>query len=504
MAKEKKAKIKGKVDSKLKGRVVEENITSFGKRALKLYADEVNLERATPDLIDGLKPVSRRIVFGTSEVAKTQFAKSAQIVGHVMGTYHPHGDSSIYGAMVTMVNATTPLLHGKGGWGTLLDNAAAMRYTNARLSAFGRIAFDSDYMNKEVTTFVPNYDDRTTEPVSIPFPLPVILFSGDSGIGYGSACDIPGFTPESVVEVLKKLLQGEKLKPIDFAKIMKPEYKWGGEFVNTKVNREAWLQMFKTSKASVQFQAPLHLDQAKRQVMINEWPYGLDPEKFVAWAREQPEVLQVYPSKGTTEFTIVMKKGYNSVQWDAFIKKVQKRTQVKSSYNINVTKRTATITDGVVDYDVKMMSLSVPQLVIAWLRARLEIETKALTYRIKRQNEAIAYSKLMIFAATKLDVIVPIIRKSKAPREELMKKLKLTKEQADQILELKLRQLTRLDQDAIDAKRKEQVKHLEQLEKWLAKPKKKLVLDIDAAMEAIVQDRKFVASKDKQELTLEA
>jgi len=486
----------------IKGSVVDQSITDFGKRALKRYADEVNLERATPDLIDGLKPVARRIMHGTSEVARTQFTKSAQIVGHVMGTYHPHGDSSIYGAMVTMAQSTVPLIHGKGNWGTILDNAAAMRYTNARLSHFGRLGFDSDYANKEVTSYVPNYDNRTIEPVSIPFPLPVILFGGDSGIGYGAACDLPSFTPESVAEVLKRLLAGEKLKPVDFAKIMKPVHKWGGEFVNTKENRKAWLNMFTTSKASVQYQSPLKVDELKRTVTINEWPSGLDPLKFTEWARGLSETQEVYPSKGTSEFTIVMKKGYNTVQFEAYLKKIQTKTRVKASYNINATKRTATITDGVVDYDVQLLSFSVPQLVVTWLKARIEIEIKSLNYRIRKQGEAIAYSELLIFAASKLEIIVPIIKKSKQPKEDLMRKLKLTELQANQILDLTLRKLTRLDQDLIEQKRKEQLAYLKELEKILAKPKKKVSADIDKALEAIAADRKYYASKDKQELSL--
>jgi DNA gyrase/topoisomerase IV subunit A len=485
-----------------KGRIKSQSITVFGMKALKLYGDEVNLDRATPDLIDGLKPVVRRIVWGTSQVAKTVFAKSAQIVGQVMGTYHPHGDSSIYGAMVTSVQSCTPLLHGKGGWGNLIDSAAAMRYTNARLSHFGRTGLDPDYANKEVTAFVPNYDDKTIEPVSIPYPLPIILFNGGEGIGYAGACNLPSFTPESVVEVLKQLLGGEKLKAEDFAKTLKPVQRWGGEFVKSRENKKAWLEMFTSNKASVQFQSPLIVDSVKKTVIVNEWPSGLDPEKFVEWARALPETNECYPSKGSAEFTIVMRKGYNSVQFDKWVEQIQKKTRVKSSFNINVTSRKAIIVDGVVDYEVALLSLSVPKLLVAWLRARLEIEIKSLQYRIARQQEAIDYSKLLIFAANKLDIIVPIIRTSKNPRDDLAKKLKITLVQADQILDLTLRKLTRLDQDVWKDKLKDQLKFMEQLNKWLKAPKKKMMVDMEAAMEAIKLDRLHIESQDKQKLTL--
>lgn len=486
------------------GAMLNSNITAFGLKSLKLYADEVNLERATPDLIDGLKPVARRIVYGASEVAKSQFVKAAQVVGHVMGTYHPHGDVSIYGAMVTMAQSTVPLVHGKGNWGSIVDKPAAMRYTNVRLSNFGRLGFDPDYANPEVTSYVPNYDERTVEPVSVPYPLPIILFSGAEGIGYGVACSIPAFTPASVADVLKRLLKGEKLKPEDFAKSMEPEFKWGGEFVRTKENRKAWNEMFLGPKASVLFRAPLKIDSIKRSVSIDEWPNGLDPEKICLWARALPETDKAYPSKGTTEFTFIMKKGYNSVQFDAWVKKIEAKTKAKASYNINVTRRVASVNDGVVEYEVKLLSMSVPQLVVAWLRERLATEIKSLDYRIRKQQEAIAYSELLIMAANKLDIIVPIIKNSKQPREDLSKALKITLEQANQILDLTLRKLTRLDQDLIEAKRKEQLVQLKQLEKWRAKPKPKMCDDIDVALKAIEDDRKWYALKDKQELTLSA
>lgn len=488
--------------STLKAKVVQQSITVFGMKALKLYADEVNLDRATPDLNDGLKPVSRRIAWGASEAPRGQFFKSARIVGDVMGKYHPHGDTSIYGGMVTMVQACTPLLHGEGNWGNIIAEPAAMRYTLARLSNFGRSGFDPDYANKEVTSFVPNYDDKDVEPVSIPFPLPVILFNGGEGIGYGAACSIPSFTPESVVEVLQRLLGGEKLKPLDFAKMMKPAAKWGGEFVNTKENRAAWAMMFTTNKASVQFQAPLVVDVVKKTIIINEWPSGLNPQKFVEWVRDMPETQEVYTSKGSSEFTIVMKRAYNSVQFDTYLKKIQTKTRVKASYNINVTSRKATITDGVVDYEVALLSLSVPKLVIAWLRSRIEIELKSLAYRVRKQEAAIAYSKLMIFAATKIDTIVRIIKTSKNPAIELSKALKITVDQSNQILELRLRQLTKLDQSALQTKLKEQVVFLGQLHKWQKAPKKKISGDIDLAMEAIIKDRDYAHKVKTQKLEL--
>ena len=484
-------------------RVISQSITQYGMKALRIYGDEVNLDRATPDLKDGLKPVQRRIIFGASSNPKGVKVKSARIVGDVMGKFHPHGDKSIYDAMVTMVRSCTPLILGSGNWGNLIDGAAAMRYTEAQASNFGRTGFDGDYVNKEVTPFVPNYDGKEEEPLYIPYPLPIILFNGGSGIGYAAASNLPSFTPESVADVLKRLLSGEKLKPEDFARIMKPTYKYGGQFVNTKANKEAWLQMFTSHKASVQFQSPLKVDVAKRQIVINEWPAGVNPTNVSETLKTFDYIQEVYPSKGSSEITILIKKGYNTVQFEEFVGAIQKMTRAKQSFNINVTNREVTIVDGLVDYEVTLMKLSVPKLVIAWLRARLVTEAKSLTYRIKKQQAAIAYSKLMVFAAINIETIIPIVRYSKTPKEDLCKKLKIEMFQAEQIMELKLRQLGRLDQNDLKQKIKEQKQHLAQLEAWQKKPKKKMLGDIDIAMQSIEADRKFILKQRTQKLVLQ-
>lgn len=481
-------------------RVIPQSITVYGMKALRLYANEVNLDRATPDLKDGMKPVQRRIVYGAADNPKGVQVKSARVVGDVMGKYHPHGDGSIYGAMVTLVKSPTPLLAGTGNWGNLVDGPAAMRYTEATLTNFGRSGFDPNYAHREVTSFVPSYDGKEMEPVSIPFPLPVILFNGGEGIGYGTACSLPSFTPESVVAVLQELLAGTKLKPEDFAKMLKPVHRNGGNFVNSKNNRDAWLKMFTGTKASVLFEAPLKVDTVKKTLVIKDWPPGLDPTVFSEWLKTLDEVQEVYPSNGSQELTIVVKRAYNSVQFDAFVKLVQLKARKKVSYNINVTNREAVITDGVVDYTVDLMNLSIPQLVVAWLRARIVTEKRSLEYRIRKQAAAIAYSELMIFAAGKTDIIVKIVREAKDPRAELVKVLKVTAEQADQILEIRLRQLGRLDQADLHAKLKDQQRHAKELERWLKKPNAKISTDIGIAMETILADRKVAERKRNQKL----
>ncbi|HHN9420339.1 TPA: DNA gyrase subunit A, partial [Escherichia coli] len=236
-----------------------ESLRDFSTRSMKTYGVTVNLDRSVPDLFDGLKPVHRRILWGASHHEK-RFIKSARVVGDVVGRYHPHGDIAAYDALVTLVNQSTPTMLGSGNWGSMVDGAAAARYTETKLSAYGHSFLNPDYIHKEVTTFVPNYDDSDIEPVTLPAMLPNVLLNGGEGIGVGITTSLPTFTPESVVAILQRMLKGEDLTPRDFAKTLKYSHKYGGQLVKSKENQKGWLSMFETSKGKVQFESMMNID----------------------------------------------------------------------------------------------------------------------------------------------------------------------------------------------------------------------------------------------------
>lgn len=472
-----------------------ESLAVFGTREMGVYAEEVNLSRAVPDLIDGLKPVQRRIMWAASLLGK-DFVKTARLVGDIIGRYHPHGDASVAGAITTIVQSNVPVISGKGNWGSLIDPAAAMRYTNCRLSNYGWSFFDADYISKSVSSFVPNYDDTTIEPVSLPALMPNVLINGGDGIGVGTTTMLPTFTPESVAEVMTRLLQGEKLTTLDFAKTFKYANRYGGRLVKSKENQAAWMKLFTDSTTSLQFESRLEVDRDRKSITIDDWPKGLNPLKFISKVRLYPEVDQAYNHAGATGFRIEMRKDFNYAQFDKLVAKVQAATRVRRSIKINVTHRKSSIVDGVVSFDTRYLALSVPQLLITWLRERVALEKRSLEFRIGKQQVAIEYSKLLIFASNNLDTIFKALR---APDSKayLVKHLKLSPEDSDKILELKVRQLSKLDQEAIKAKLKEQESHMKQLKHWLALPKKKIVEDTKLILEAIARDRKFEADKDK-------
>lgn len=478
------------------GIIRNESLADFGAREMGVYADEVNLARAVPDLMDGMKPVQRRILWAASQESN-DFVKLAKVVGSVLGKYHPHGDSSVAGACTVIVQSNVPTLLGKGNWGSLIDPAAAMRYINCKLSNYGWTFFDPDYINKEVTSFVPNYDDTLVEPVSLPAMLPNVLLNGGEGIGVGTTTVLPTFTVESVVAILRRMFAGEKLTVTDFAKTLKYHYRYGGHLVKSKENKEGWLRLFTDDTATITFEAGLVIDRDNKAIEIDDWPKGLNPIKFIEKVRLMKGVDQAFNHKGATGFRIEVDKKYNYAQFDSLTEAVRKATRVRRSFKINVTHRQAKIDDGVVSYDTKYLSLSVPRLLMAWAKERIALEKRSLAYRITKQEAAIAYSKLLIYAANNLDTIFKALRAQDA-KAYLVKHLKLTEEQADKILELKVRQLSKLDQDAIKEKLKAQLKMLSQLNAWLKRPREKVSQDMDRVVEAIDKDLKFEAAKDRK------
>lgn len=482
MAKKSKLQKQGTEDRNVR----DESLTKFGRRNIKIYATEVNLARSVPDLFDGLKPVQRRILWGAS--VQNSDVKTARIVGDVLGKYHPHGDVAVQDAIETLItSAPTALMYGKGNWGGLMDGAAAMRYTNCGLTGYGRTLFDNDYINGAVTQFVPNYDGRDTEPVTLPAMLPHVLMTASEGIGVGITTCLPSFTPKSVVEMLELLLKGKKVTRETFAETLKPSMRWGGRRVKSKANKEEWMKLFTDSEANVQFEADIDVDRDHKAMVIREWPAGLRPDTFIEKVRELSLCKAAYNIENDVTVRIECRKDANYDQFDKFVEKVQKMTRKGRAFKVNVTQRQAIIEDGRVSYKTEMIAAPVPEIMLMWLRSRVAMETVSLKERIRKQEAAIHYSKLLLFAADKLDIIFKGLRQ-KDTETYLVKHLKKSIEDVKTILELKVRQLSSLDASKWEAKLKEQEKHLKQLNTWLKEPKTKVLLDVHRVHEIIQKD----------------
>lgn len=395
--------------------------------------------------------------------------------------------NSSYGTIVGMVHDNVPLFTGIGNWGGLLDGAAAERYTNCCLSDVGWSCFDPNYI--AVTDMVPNYDGKDKEPVIIPVQLPFVLLNGSDGIGVGVTCKLPSFTLESVKNVLVKLFGGEKLNHQLIAKILKPQLKYGGHFVNDKENQEQWLELIKTGRASIKYQSDLVVDEKKKEIEISEWPGSLNPEKFIAKVKLLPQVQRAYNSRGALTFKIEAKRTLTTDQFTELVKKVQKLASCSVSYRVNVTHREVSINDGIVNYNTQFLSLGISELILRWSKLRIELEEKSLKYRIEKQEKIIAYSKLLIFACSKLNIIFQALKQPNS-EEYLVEHLKITKEEAKSILDLRVRQLSKLDQDDLKVTLKAQQTELAQLKTWLKNPKPKIKDDIIKAVALANADAK--------------
>lgn len=480
--------------------IVDESLRSFGTRNIKEYAVAVNLDRSVPDLFDGCKPVFRRILWGASHQER-KFIKTARIVGDVLGKFHPHGDKSIADAIETLVNMPTPTVLGSGNWGSLIDSAAAARYTEMKLSGYGLSFFDPDYINKAVTSFVPNYDGSEIEPVTLPAQLPNVLLNGGEGIGVGITTNLPTFTPESMLEIIRRLLNGEKLEPKDYAKTLKFSNKYGGSLVKSKENQKGWAKMFEGPEGRVVFESDIVVDRDHKTMTISDWPPGTNLEKFVIKVRAMPECQRCYNSKGSMTYTIEAKPAYNFAQFDKFVEKVRTATKQARSFKIHVTQREATTIDGVTKFDTKFLRLSVPQLIIKWMKLRIALELKSLAYRVNKQEEAIAYTKLLIKACDHVDDGVKAL-KSRDPVQTLMKLMAIDESDAKTLLNLRFIQWSKLDQQQQQTKLVDQKKLLTQLQTWHAAPKAKIKLDIEAIAAIIAKDREVKVTKAKQKLVI--
>ena len=395
--------------------------------------------------------------------------------------------NSSYGTIVGMVHDNVPLFTGIGNWGGLLDGAAAERYTNCCLSDVGWSCFDPNYI--AVTDMVPNYDGKDKEPVIIPVQLPFVLLNGSDGIGVGVTCKLPSFTLDSVKNILVKLFNGEKVNHQIIAKTLKPQLKYGGHFVNDKDNQDQWLELIKTGRAAIRYQSTLEVDEKKKEIEISEWPGSLNPEKFIAKVKLLPQVLRAYNSRGALTFKIEAKRSLTAEQFTDLVKKIQKLASCSVSYRVNVTHREVSINDGIVNYNTQFLSLGISELIMRWSRLRIELEEKSLKYRIQKQEKVIAYSKLLIFACSKLNIIFQALKQPNS-EEYLVEHLKITKEEAKAILDLRVRQLSKLDQDDLKLTLKAQQEELSQLKAWLKNPKPKIKDDIIKAVALANTDAK--------------
>lgn len=453
---------------------------------LTQYGQEVNEERSIPDFRDGLKPVHRRSMWAMQQVVTSQnrLIKSARVVGDCLGRYHCHGDAAVYGAIVTLATASVPVIQGEGNWGTQVDSAASMRYTNCNLTELGKLNFHQHFL--PCADLIPNFDGSTKEPLVLPALLPQLLFNGSSGIGVGVTTSIPSFEPASVLKTMIRLLSGEQLTADDYAKSLKFQEVYGGQPVKSKENAEAIRTFFESHKGYVDWNSEIEIDRDKKTITILAFAPGISPLNFLEnKVKPRDEVQNVSAGDEGMSFVIRCKKALNYNDFDKFVAFLKKGLVCRNHYEVYVTERL--LDEGSDEkYHVNFFAISIPDLIVRWLKWRCKLEAKSLDYRIDRTQGQIAFTELMILACDNLQVIMDALRRDDTA-EYISKKLKITLEQANTILDRKVRNLSKLDNNKLRLRVKELKTLLATLKKKRAKPS----AEVKAFLESVVDQFKL-------------
>ncbi len=414
----------------------------------KEYGTAVNEDRSVPGKIDGLKPVTRKLLWAAYKMGSTsgsKLVKAARVVGETMGKFHPHGDAGTYSGLVTLVNSPIPLFEGQGNWGNLSETTpAAMRYTEARLNKFSeKIFFDKFYL--PTIEYIDNYDGSDVEPLNLPALLPNLLLNGTFGIGVGVSTYVPSYTVSSVVKVLKAALSGEKL---DYKLCRKLEFttKYGGVATPDKAVLK---QLYKTGKGKIPFKSVHTIDLKKNCVVITQFAPITSLERALEKCADLKEVVKPNDASGKKDkyatVKVELKKSLKGKELEKVVDKVMNIFSTNENFDIKVTTRTL---DKKGNAKVELSNSTVPQILQDWIDYRIALEVKACNYWIGKADEKIAYLNLLRKAVANRALIIKALDKD-CSEEELVKfiakSLKITEDEANKILDLKVRQLRKLE-----------------------------------------------------------
>ena len=439
-------------------------LASFTEKAYLDYSMYVVLDRALPNLADGLKPVQRRIIYAMSELglsAAAKYKKSARTVGDVLGKFHPHGDSACYEAMVLMAQPFSyryPLIDGQGNWGSPDDpkSFAAMRYTESRLTPFAQVLLAE--LEQGTVEWAPNFDGTLEEPKVMPARLPHVLLNGTTGIAVGMATDIPPHNVREVAAACVRLLEkpdsttGELMKHIQG-----PDYPTEAEIVTPKADIRA---MYNTGLGSIRARARWNREDG--EIVITALPYQVSPAKVleqIAQQMQQKKLPMVEDLRDECDhenpirLVIVPRSG--RVDAVELMDHLFATTDLERSYRVNL---------NMIGLDGRPRVFNLKDLLSEWLKFRLVTVRRRLQHRLDKVLARLHILDGLLIAFLNLDEVIRIIRREDEPKPVLMKRFKITEIQADAILETKLRHLAKLEEMKIKGEQKELDKERAELE----------------------------------------
>jgi len=421
-------------------------LSEFVRPAYLNYAMYVIMDRALPFIGDGLKPVQRRIVYAMSELglrASAKYKKSARTVGDVLGKYHPHGDSACYEAMVLMAQPFSyryPLIDGQGNWGSI-DNPkdfAAMRYTESRLSPYADMLLAEVEMG--TTEWAANFDGTLREPVTLPARLPNILLNGATGIAVGMTTDILPHNIGEVVEACIHLIDHPRARIKDVcAFVQGPDFPTGAEIINP---RAEIVEAYRTGLGNIRMRASYEYDNG--DIIITALPYQVSTARVIEQiaammqAKKLPMVADIRDESDHEDpirLRIIPRS--NRVDKDALMGHLLATTELEKTYRLNL---------NVIGLNRRPQTLGLVELLRQWLEFRKQTVVKRLSYRLEQINERLHVLEGLLAVYLHLDEVIRIIRTSDAPEQDLMRRFKLSAVQVEAILQIRLRQLARLEE----------------------------------------------------------
>ena len=496
-------------------------LARFAQQAYLDYAISVVKGRALPDGSDGQKPVQRRILYAMNAMglaSGSRPVKSARVVGDVLGRYHPHGDQAAYDAMVRMAQDFSlryPLIDGQGNFGSRDgDGAAAMRYTEARLTPIARLLLDE--IDEGTVDFMPNYDGSTQEPRLLPARLPFVLLNGASGIAVGMATEIPSHNLREVAEATLLLLKNPKAKLEEVLREMPgPDFPGGGQIISS---RDDIRDVYASGRGSVKVRARFEFEELARgqwQLVATELPPGASAQRVLeeieeltnpkvragkkALSAEQQQMKQLVLSVLDTvrdesgkdaAVRLVFEPRTSRIDRDEFTRTLLAHTSMEGNEPINLV---------MIGGDGRPRCKPLTEILLEWIEFRIATVRRRSAHRLQRVDDRIHILEGRQLVLLSIDKVIRLIRNSDEPKPDLIKAFKLSERQADDILELRLRQLARLEGFRIEQELAELRKEQSALGKLLGS---------DAALRRLVgkeveEDAKKYGDKDPRRTLIE-
>ena len=503
---------------------------AYARQAYLEYALSVVKGRALPDICDGQKPVQRRILYsmsrmglgfgGANGAVGARPVKSARVVGDVLGRFHPHGDQAAYDALVRMAQDFSqryPLIDGQGNFGSRDgDGAAAMRYTEARLSRITTLLLDE--LDEGTIDFQANYDGSTQEPEQLPARLPFAILNGASGIAVGLATEIPSHNLSEVADACVALIKNPKLSDLELANILPgPDYPGGGQIISSA---QEIADAYRTGRGSLKVRARWVIEDLARgqwQMVVNTLPPGVSSQKVLEEIEEitnpkvkagkktlTPEqnalkasvlsVLDVVRDESSKDAAVrlVFEPKTRTIEQQELIQVLLAHTSLESSSSINLT---------AIGIDGKPVQKSLRQMFNEWIEFRQITVQRRSNFRLQKVLDRIHILEGRQLVLLNIDEVIAIIRQSDEPKQALIDRFLLSERQAEDILEIRLRQLARLEAIKIEQELKNLIEERKKLEEILSSPasqRRLMIKEIEADAKIFGDERRTLIQADKR------